>query len=367
MIMRRMLPASLAALLLAAAPLQAAQAQELLYLNGLSHTWVVDAAAFKVVQTLPTKGLTQGLWPSEDGKLIYIVTGQRELLEVVDRASGKVVDTFSFSEPGRTRARMYGATVIKDRLYVYLTTSRFDGWEDGKQDRFHLAEPEIVAVDLKTKKKVARLPMPLGILNLQPVEGGKRIYAMGRNIYDIDAATLKLRRTIPLDPPAMTGEGQIMINAEWVHPETAGGLSGYPYYTTDPITHRLTTGLLTLDDKDGSIDHFEYGPPITNQFGFSAALTPDRKRAFITMNKLFEIDMGKRRLTRVKDYGKTYYAVTVSADGKKLFLSSSGATLTELDAQTLAITRTMELPGEIWDITALPAEGGPTAPEAKAP
>jgi hypothetical protein len=262
---------------------------------------------------------------------------------------------------------MYGVAAIKDRLYVYLTTSRFDGWEDGKQDRFHLAEPEIVAVDLKTKKKVARIAMPLGILNLQPIEGGKRLYAMGRNIYDIDAATLKLRRIIPLDPPAMTGEGQIMINAEWVHPESAAGMAAFPYYTTDPITNRVMTGLLTLDDKDGSIDHFEIGPPIQNQFGFSAALTPDRKRGFMTMNKLFEIDMTKRRVSRVKDYGKTYYAVTVSQDGKKVYLSSSGATLTELDAQTLAITRSMELPGEIWDITVLPAAGGPTVMETKTP
>lgn len=363
--MRRLLPAGLAAILLATTPLQAF-AKELLYLNGLGHTWVVDADSLKLVQTLPTKGLTQGLTVSADTKRLYIVTGQRELLEVVDRATGTILDTLSFSEPGRTRARIYGATVIGDRLYAYVTTSRFDGWEDGKLDHFHLAPPEIVAVDLRTKKKVARLPMPLGILSLQPVEGGRRIYAMGRDIYDIEAATLKVRRIIPLDPPAMTGEGQIMINAEWVHGETAGGLSAYPYYTVDPVTNRLAHGLLTMDDKDGRIDHFEYGPTQANNFGFSAAITPDRKRAFITMNKLFEVDLEKRRVSRAQDNGKTYYAVTISADGKRLFLSSSGATLTELDAQTLAVTRTTELPGEIWDITALPAEGGPTT-ETPAP
>jgi hypothetical protein len=201
--------------------------------------------------------------------------------------------------------------------------------------------------------------MPLGILNLQPIEGGKRLYAMGRNLYDIDTATLTLKRIIPLDPPAMTGEGQIMINAEWVHAESAAGMSAYPYYTTDPITNRVMTGLMTLDDKDGTVDHFEYGPPINNQFGFSAALTPDRKRAFVTMNKFFEIDMGKRRIARVMDYGKTYYAVTVSSDGKKVYISSSGATLTELDADSLAVTRSVELPGEIWDVTAMSSEGGP--------
>jgi hypothetical protein len=182
---------------------------------------------------------------------------------------------------------------------------------------------------------------------------------MGRNLYDIDTATLTVKRTIPLDPPAMTGEGQIMINAEWVHAESAAGMSAYPYFTTDPITNRVMTGLMTLDDKDGTVDHFEYGPPINNQFGFSAAVTPDRKRAFVTMNKFFEIDMATRRVSRVKDYGKTYYAVTVSGDGKKLYISASGATLTELDAESLAVTRSMELPGEIWDITVMNAEGGP--------
>jgi DNA-binding beta-propeller fold protein YncE len=367
MTMRRLLTATLAATLLTAAPLQAAQAKDFLYLNGLSNMWVVDSDTLQVVQTVPTKGLSQCITLNEDATRLYIVTGQRELIQVVDRATGKIVETFSFSQPGRSRARIYGVAVIKDRLYAYITASRFDGWEDGKQDRFHLAEPEIVAVDLATKKKLARLPMPLGILDLQPVEGGKRLYAMGRNIYDIDAATLKVRRMIPLDPPAMTGEGQILINAEWVHPESASGMGAFPYYTTDPITQRLTTGLLTMDDRDGAVDHFEIGPPVANNFGFAAAVSPDRKRAYVTMNKFFEVDLVKRRVSRVRDFGKSYYSVTTSEDGKRIYLSSSGATLTELDAETLTVRRTLEMPGEVWDITALPTKGGPAAVETKTP
>ncbi|MBC7541479.1 MAG: hypothetical protein H7338_01975 [Candidatus Sericytochromatia bacterium] len=365
--MRRPILTTLSLALLAILPAQAAPSRELIYLNGLGGTWVVDSETFKVVQTVPTKGLSQGMTMSEDGKTLYILTGQRELLEVVDRASGKLLDTLSFSDPGRTKARMYGILVLKDRLYAYLSTTRFDGLETGKQDKFHLGQPEIVALDLKTKKKVGSLAMPLGILNLQPIVGGTRFYAMGRDLYDIDAATLKVQKILPLDPPPMEGEGQIMINAEWVHPETAAGMSGYPYYTTDPITKKTTTGLMTLDDQDGTIDHFEIGPPINSQFGFSAALTPDRKRAFMTMNKLLEIDMTKRRVTRVMDYGKTYYAVTMSSDGKHLYLSSSGANLTEVDSQTLKVTRELELPAEVWDVTVLPAEGGPTGTEIQKP
>lgn len=348
---------ALALALAMVAPAQAAPTREWLYLNGIGKVFVLDADTLQPVHTLTCKGMTQGVTTDEADEKLYVVSGQRELLEVFDRATGKPLRTWSFSEPGRTKAHIYGLAIMKDRMYAYLNTTRFDGYEAGKQDRFHLAEPEIVGVDLKTGKRIGKVKMPLGVLNIQPLgTDGKKLLAIGRNIWAVDVTTWKSTMIEPLETPRMEGEGRIVAYAEWVHPETAAGLGAYPYWSTDPVVGRTMAGIMTIDAVKGAIDHFEIGPPVANQFPFSAMVAPDRKRAFMTMNKLFEVDMAKKRVTRSKDYGTTFYAISGSADGKRLFLSSSGASLAVVDADTLDITRRIELPAEIWDVTVMPAK-----------
>ena len=355
---------SLALALVAVAPAQAApasaggsQAREWLYLNGIGKVFVLDAETLEPVHTLACKGMTQGVTTDEADEQLYVISGQRELLEVFDRATGKPVKTFSFSEPGRTKAHIYGLALTKDRMYAYLNTTRFDGYEPGKQDRFHLDTPRIVGVDLKTGKRVGSIDMPLGVLNIQPLGDGSKLLAIGRNIWVVDTKTWKSTMLEPLETPRMEGEGRIVAYAEWVHPESADGLGAYPYWSTDAIVGRTMAGIMTIDAKKGLVDHFEIGPPIANQFPFSAVVAPDRKRAYMTMNKLFEVDLGKRRVTRTRDYGTTFYACTTSGDGKRLYLSSSGASLAVVDTATLDITRRIELPAEIWDVTVMPAKG----------
>lgn len=357
--------AALAPALAGPASAVAAPAREWLYLNGIGNVFVLDADTLEPVHTLKCKGMTQGVTADEADEKLYVVSGQRELLEVFDRATGKPLRTYSFSEPGRAKAHIYGFAIMKDRMYAYLNTTRFDGYEPGKQDRFHLAEPEIVGVDLKTGKRLGRIKMPLGVLNIQPFgTDGSKLLAVGRNLWVVDVKTWQATMIEPLETPRMEGEGRIVAYAEWVHPETAAGLGAYPYWSTDPIVGRTMAGLMTIDAVRGVVDHFEIGPPVANQFPFSAMVTPDRKRAFMTMNKLYEVDMAKRRVTRTRDYGTTFYAISGSADGKRLFLSSSGASLAVVDSGSLDITRRIELPAEIWDVTVMPAKPqGPPAGE----
>lgn len=346
--------AALAAVLLAL-PAQAAAAKEWIYLNAIGQVFVLDADTLERVQTLKCKGMTQGVTTDEDDTKLYVISGQRELVEVFDRKTGAPVRTYSFSKPGETKARIYGLAIAHGVMYVYLNTARFAGYEPGKQDKFGLDQPEIVGVDLKTEKRVGRVAMPLGVLNIQPLGDGHKLLAVGRNIWSVDTRTWKTTMIEPLETPAMEGEGRIVAYAEWVHPEAAGGLGAYPYWSTDPIVGRTMAGIMTIDATKGAVDHFEIGPPIANQFPFSAVILPDRKRAFMTMNKLFEVDMARRRVTRVKDYGTTFYAITANGAGDKLFMSSSGSSLAVVDPGTLDITRRVELPAEIWDVTVLKA------------
>lgn len=347
--------AALAAVLVAL-PVQAQAAKEWIYLNAIGQVFVLDADTLERVQTLKCKGMTQGVTTDEADTKLYVISGQRELVEVFDRKTGQPVRTYSFSKPGETKARIYGLALAHGKLYAYLNTARFAGYEPGKLDKFGLDQPEIVGVDLVTGKRVGRVAMPLGVLNIQPMGDSHKLLAVGRNIWEVDVQKWKSKLIEPLEVPAMEGEGRIVAYAEWVHPESANGFGAYPYWSTDPIVGRTMAGILTIDSVKGVVDHFEIGPPIANQFPFSAVVMPDRKRAFMTMNKLFEVDMAKKRVTRVKDYGTTFYAITANAAGSKLYMSSSGSSLAVVDPATMEIEKRVELPAEIWDVTVLPAK-----------
>ena len=347
-----------------AAPAMSSKADSLIYLNGLNHLFVVDPITFQTVQDVPMKGLAQLVVPSDDLKTLYVVDGQRERIEVIERESGKNLETLSFTQPGRTKARVYAMAVVGDRLYAYLNTTRFDGYEPGKLDRFHLAEPELVVLDLKSKKKVGRMPMPLGILFLQPGPAG-HMYAIGRDIFDVDLRTMTKKVHVALGDPATEGEGSIIMYAEWVHPECSHDVAGYTYWTTDPITNRTFVGLGFMKTTTGRFDHFDLCPPIAGQYPQSAMITPDGKKAYMMMNRLMEVDLAKRRVTRVHDYGNTFYAVNQAPDGSAIYLSSAGTSLVEVDPATLEQRRRIELPAEVFDISIMPAAGGPKKQAAK--
>lgn len=328
-----------------------------IYLNSLNGLYIIDPATLGVVRTIAYKGISEGMVADEAGKRLYVLTGLRERIDVYDRAKGEIVQSFSFSEPGRTKARVLGYTVVNNRLFAYLNISRFDGWEDGKLDKFHLAAPKLVAVDLATSRKVGEAPMPFGVMFLQRAKDGQRIWAVGRNIDAIDTQTLKLTRVFNMDQPDMEGQGAIRPMAQWVHPEASGGLAAFPYTTVDPITEREMVGVLTLDTVTGQVDNMDLGPPVHEQSAFSVTVMPDRKRALFIFNQLAEVDLTKRRIARVVDPEVSYYAATVTPDGRQAFLTAAGPSLTEIDPVTLAIKKRVDLPSEVWDILILPKVG----------
>ena len=367
--MKRMF-AALAALLLTAAPVKAAEApsmsspaDSLIYLNGLNHLFVVDPVTFQTVQDVPMHGLAQLMAPTDDMKMLYLVDGQRERIEVIDRASGKHLETLSFTKPGKVRSRIYGLAIMGERLYAYVNETVFDGYQAGKIDKFSMAEPRIIVMDLKSRKRVASITMPKGILFLQPV-GKQHLYAIGRDIFDIDVRTLKPVLKVALGEPATENEGAIIMYAEWVHPECGDDVNGHPYWTVDPVTGRTQIGLGWLDTRTGAFDHCDLGPPIHGQYPQTAIVSKDRKRGYMMMNELTEVDLVKRRVTRSKPMGASYYALNQAPDGSAIYMASAGNTLTEVDPATLDVRRKIELPSECFDIFVLPAAGGPKKPQA---
>jgi DNA-binding beta-propeller fold protein YncE len=192
--------------------------------------------------------------------------------------------------------------------------------------------PVVAQVDLVSGKIVRSVEVPWGVVQVVPVDGGRQVYAVGKDIYKIDAAgeALKIVETVPMFEKGWN------ILPLWNYTWENGGLAAMNYYTPESM------GLLAIDQKTGEITGTAIqGDPV---LAYSIIVTPDRKKAYAVMDDLNVIDLEKKKYTAVvplKD--GTSYGVNLSSDGKKIYVGSGGPSLTVLDAATLKPLKVVKL------------------------
>ena len=114
-----------------------------------------------------------------------------------------------------------------------------------------------------------------------------------------------------------------------------------PTVRTDPITQKEFGGLLNFDLATGQWDQMDLGPAVMWD---AAVVSPDLTRAYASWNQLYVVDLAQRRVTTVKALPMTEGSVTVSRDGKKLYVSDGSPSILIFDANTLSLLKTIALP-----------------------
>lgn len=318
-----------------------------------------------------------------DRKYLYLLSGGREIISKIDKASGKILNSWTLSEslsgeaelggPKIAHARMMGFAIDRPakRLLTYVTTSRRVGATSYKLDRLALDRPYLAVLDPDTGKRLATITdVPLSGSFVTPMyhpDYPGRFLLIGRDVDVIDLdrlpkgkppvrATFKqvLVKHSDVRTPHMSGYGPSVIVCEWFHPEVSKGVGAAPYYTTDPIVGQAAIGLLLVDMKDGTTDELELGPPLGKQFSFAAVVAPDRKNAYAVFNMVHKVDLTTRRLVKAQVLPSTFYSCNMSPDGKHLYIFGGGARLLIVDPETLAIQKDVVLPSEAWDVMVLP-------------
>lgn len=319
--------------------------------------------------------------PAPDNRTAYILSGGREVVSTVDLKEGKVLGSWSLSErmspePDATkvaRARIFGLALdgAGKRLLGNVVTSRLSGANAAQLEKLTLDRPHLALLDAQTGKRLATIAdVPWAVSMLAPMQDPahpNRFLVIGPDLDIIDLDRLPtgkapVRATfsqlvvkhIPLREQTVAGQGPLVILVEWFHPEPSRGLGSMPYYTTDPIVRHDQIGLITFDTVTGAVDEFELGPPQGPQYAFATVVSPDRKKAYTVFNQLHEVDLEKRRITRIRDLPYTYYGANMSPDGKHLYIFSGGARMTMIDPVTLDPVKETILPSEAWDAVILP-------------
>ncbi len=381
--MHKTIQAALAAIILTFAPAHAAWA-ETLWVTTLEAVLGLDPVTLEIKKTIPlTKELAGALYllPTPDKAKVYLLSGGREVVSTVDLVEGKVTGSWTLSErlgeghdaPRIAQARFFGIAIdpTGKRILGNMVTSRRSGTNAFQLERIGVDKPYLAVLDAATGNRLATISdAPWATSYLAPMADPAHpnrflVISPDLDIIDLDrlpAGKAPVRATfdqvrvkhVPLREPHMAGQGPLVILTEWFHPEPSGGLGSSPYYTTDTIVMKDQIGVVTIDMATGTVDTLELGPPQGPQYAFATVVSPDRKRIYTIFNQLHEVDLTKRKLTRVKNLPYTYYAGNMSPDGKRLYLFSGGARLAIVDPDTLDIVREVELPSEVWDVLTLP-------------
>jgi DNA-binding beta-propeller fold protein YncE len=318
---------------LTAAVVGPAQAKDLYYFFGYESIQVIDGQKDAVVATIPVRGWIRESAVSSDKSALYVTTS-RHVVQKVSLSENKVVASVDVNGDGWERF-IYGFCLGADEktAYAAMMSRRTDGGE------VVIGKPVVAQISLETGKILRSVEVPWGVAHLLPVKGGQTVYAMGKDLYKIDASRGELRvtETVPMYDKKWN------ILPLWEYGGESGGMAAMNYYTPELM------GLLTVDMNTGEmVDVPLKGDPV---LAYSVVLSPDRKKAYAVMDDLSVIDMVKKTYGPVAPIqAGTSYAVNISSDGRKVYVGAGGSSVTIYDAATLKPLKELKMASDAMDM-----------------
>ena len=272
---------------------------------------VVDEATQQVVDRFPTQaGLPTGMRISYDRKKIYLTSGDRAGISVVDIATRKVINHFVLNSGNRQIRFSSGvAPDPEDKLLYTVVTEVVK-----EVDRFQIGKPKYAVIDLAQQKIVRMVDIAeedeeanvnTGDSFFRPLffvsPNGKYLYHFRDNVVVLDTATFKVVERIPLAKPNFPGVLEVGVGSaleSWNEPG---------FYTV------VTNG--------------EYGT---------------RRCEFWTF------DLARHVRTQTNEFPcRPRFSFSISSDGKDLYIYGAGFEIEVYDAATLKLKRTTDLHNDV--------------------
>jgi hypothetical protein len=308
---------------------------------------VFDEDKEEVVAEIPLGGIPRITVLSPDQTKLAIFTTTMAV-EVVDLPARKMISHFTLSdEKSRPRIpRAGGSSLAMDPTgrYVYATM-RVSVRET---DYYRLEPAQFVVIDLQEKRIAKSFPFPKDLdqgfgfaASYKVSPDGKLLYVFQEDVLVFDLATFTQVDRIELAKPEFPGASPFHLNpAE--DPNSEGRVVTSVFTAVDPIVHKGTIGLASLDLETHKADFKPIGPALP-MMGFM--ISPDHKRGFSLMYSglggnrdtewwVWDIDSHKV-IRKVPFESRPTFRFGMSGDGKKLYMYGAGSTLEVFDSETL--------------------------------
>ncbi len=355
--MRLSLCALAAALAAPAATAASAAQPALMYLSVWPHQIdVVHADQGKVVDHIQLNtDVVRQLVLSPDKTKLYAGTLADNSIVTIDLATRKVLDSFSL-DSGNRKNRLSAMAIDPTGRYLYSV----DTVITKELDRYDIAKPRFVVIDLQAKGITRTAELPSGADapgyrdSLKASPDGKYLYVFRNGISVYDTSNFALVKKIDLHRPPepdMLNLSLDLVDDPNEAPDKVIGL----FNSSDPFVHREIFGIAEINLENLSFDLTPIGPVTTTMMS-PLMLTPDRKLGYTAVvngeqgNRITEFwvfDMETKKIIAKKAFiGRTRFNFGMTADGANLLIYNAGFQIEVYDAKTLEMTHDIDLGGD---------------------
>jgi len=311
-------------------------AKDIFYYLGYGVVQVVDGDTDAIVADIPVNGWIRESAFTADRKFLYVVT-KRHLIHKIDLAEKQVVSTIDTGGAGWDRF-IYGFDLAPDGKSAFVNLLS----RTTQKGEVVVTPPMLAQIDLQDGRIMRSIEMPWGSTALVSVKNSTNIYVIGKDIVKVDVSgkEMKVIGSYPMF------EKKWNILPLWDNTMENGGVFMANYYTPELM------GLVSIDTNSGEItDTPLEGAPV---FAYSVMSSPDKKKVYAVMDELIVIDLESRSYEHVVPIPEgTNYAINISSDGKKIYVSGGGSTTTVFDAESLKPISVLQMESDGMDFRRL--------------
>jgi DNA-binding beta-propeller fold protein YncE len=318
---------------------------------------VLNEANMRVVDTIPVSvGIPTSMNLSANRKRLYVGDPQFENIEIFDLATRKAVDKFTLSNDSM-RVRIWGMNVDPRERFLILLVKTYAR----HRDRYEVSPPKLLRYDLTRKVVTDTIPWPKG----EERDGAGIIFSPnGDLLYFFTTDDILVYRTDSLkqvdrwelNRALDEGMGRFNFGFPGDVYEEPGFYTGL-FRITDPVNRRNLMGVARVDLVNRDVDFYTLGPSEPVSF----RLAPGRKRAYglrqqVGNYEFWVFDLENRRVhSKTQFAGRPRMGLTLSSNGRFLYIHTAGTTVDLYDTQTLKLARTVDLNADMTGFVLVPA------------
>jgi hypothetical protein len=307
---------------------------------------IYDENKEEVIGEIHLQGIPRQTALTRDQGTLVILTADMAV-ETVDLKARKMTKHFELAD-GRSKPRMSrgggGMALDPTGRYLYATMRA----SVRETDYYRMEPPQFVKIDLQAGKIAQSYSFPpemdqgFGAGSSYKVSpDGKSLYVFDEDLFIYDLATFKEVDRVELSQPEYPGASpyRLTLNDD---PNATGNIYTSIFTAVDPIVHKGTLGLATLDLNTRKSSFVPIGAALPS-LGF--LLAPDHKHGYSIMFS----GVGGNRDTEFWSWDLTTHKVikkmpcearptlkfALSGDGKKIYLYGAGSSFEVFDGDTL--------------------------------
>ncbi len=311
-----------------------AMAKDYLYIPGVNALEIIDCETDTVVKKVSYNDYILGAACSPDGKRYYL--NAVHSVYVIDTATDKLIDIYKISSE-LSKVDIFGLAVSEDGKKLFMACSIVKK----KQNipKLNVYPPQLVVFDPAKRKMEKNYEIPCSFTGIVTLRNDPdHLILVGLDIHKISLKDGKLEKLMGLLNPEEGKEGKNSLVIWQNNSPGDNGIFSNPYYTATGM------GYFIIDKNTGTVTDLK-GKDVW--FEYSNVVSPDKKYIYGVMDELIKVDMKTGETVKAIPVEKgTCYALSLTSDGKKIYVGPAGADVSVYDTETLELMSIIPLAGD---------------------